>query len=221
MRTTAHEPIARFVLLQLAVARGDRTDAAAHVTDLVTSGHDGVAVRLGEARAALMGGDRATARSALLRATEIDPQRIEPWIGLEAVASSLGDLPLRRNALEHLVALEQHDRTSLRSLVTVLQSEGDHAAIAALAERARFLDSENRALQLVIARALLAEDRAQDALSSLDLALATDAPDARAHVARAEALARLGRAREARAAADEALRLDATLAADVAAALAH
>jgi tetratricopeptide (TPR) repeat protein len=216
----AHEPTARFVLLEVALARGDRADALAHATDLVTSGHDGVAVRLGEARAALMGRDRATARASLLRATEIDPLRIEPWVGLETVASQSGDAALRRTALEQLVALEQHDRPSLVALIELYDAAGEAAAIVALAERARFLDSENRALQLRVARAFLTTGDAEGALAPLELALATDTPDAHALVAQAEAYARLGRRRDARASADAALAIDPALAADVERALA-
>ena len=211
----AEEPMARFVSLEVALARRDAAEARAQAAHLIAAGHDGVSVRLGEARAAMLGGEPAAAREALLRATEIDPLRLEPWAGLETLAGELRDGALRRRALERLVALDQHDRSALSALIGLYVESGEAACIAALAERARFLDPENAALQWQVARAFLDLGDPEGALAPLELALAVDAPEARALSAHAEACARLGRRAEAEASAEAARTLDPSLAAEL------
>lgn len=178
----AHEPYARFVLLELAVLRRDAADASAHATDLIASGHDGYAVRMAEARAALWAGDPLTARAALIRATEIDPARIEGWMALDGIAEATGDAALRRTTLSQRVAIEQHDREGLAAYLALLEAAGDSAAIVALAERVRFTDPENLDDQLRVARAAIALGERATALSAIDIAasLVSGAPAARA-----------------------------------------
>ena len=163
-----HEPFGRFVLLELAVMRRDGPDAAAHASDLIASGHDGYAVRLAEARAAIYRGDVATARASLLRATEIDPARVDAWMALDALAEASSDAAFRRVTLAHRVSIEQHDREGLAAYLAVLEASGEHALLSGLAERVRFTDPENRESHLRIARARIALGDRAGALEELD-----------------------------------------------------
>jgi tetratricopeptide (TPR) repeat protein len=173
----ASEPFARFVLMQVALARRAGAEVRAQATALIGAGHDGYAVRLAEARAAIGGDDVATARASLLRATQIDPVRIDAWMALDALAVTAHDEALRRTTLEHRVAIEQHDREGLAAYLLVLDAAGDHAAIAALEERARFGDPYRVENHRIILRALMALGERRRAESIIDLLEALGASD--------------------------------------------
>jgi len=181
-----NEPYARFVLMQVALARRAAPEVRAQATALIASGHDGYAIRLAEARAAIGSGDVATARASLLRATEIDPVRIDAWMALDALAVSEHDDVLRRTTLEHRVAIEQHDREGLAAYLAVLDATGDHPAVAALEERARFTDPYRAENHRIIARALIAmgeRARALRVIGVLEALGASDVAELRASAA--------------------------------------
>lgn len=201
-----HQPIARYVLLEVALARRDAADVAAHASDLSASGHDGYDVRMAEARAAVMRADPPTARASFLRATEIDPSRLDAWFALDLLAQSVGDGALRRTTLERRVALEQHDREGLAAYLAVLEAAGDHEAIALLRERVTFTDPHRVEGHRTVARSLIALGRRSEALAEIELLEALGAPDAATLRAEAEAIpttARRGRRPRAGAGATE------------------
>lgn len=223
LQLDVHEAMARLLLARMALEHHDAVGALSHVDDLISTSHDGPAVRVLEAQAALAAGQRPRARAALERATALDPTNGLAWRGLASIAEEDQDAALREAALRRLVVVEQHDRASLGALVALLAARGAWADVLALGDRVRFLDPHGVEPVLAVAQAALAQGDREAALRWTDHGLAAARASAalgRARVLRVRALVLARRARDARALADEARAADATLGAELDRALA-
>jgi tetratricopeptide (TPR) repeat protein len=214
LQLDAHEPTARFLLARIALERHDAVATLSHVDDLVANAHDGPAVRILEAQAALAAGQRPRARTALEQATALDPSSGLAWRGLASIAEEDQDAALREAALRRIVVLEQHDRASLGALVALLAARSAWPEVLALGDRVRFLDPHGVEPVLSMAEAAVAAGDREAALRWTEHGLAAARASTalgRARVLRVRALVLARRARDARAVADEARAADATL----------
>ncbi len=214
LRLDAHEPTARLLLAQLALGTRDAAGALSHVDDLLASGHDGPAVAILEAQAALAADRRPRARAALERGTRLDPASVMAWQGLASLAEEDHDAVAREAALRRLVVLEQHDRASLGALIALLAERGAWADVLGLAERTRFLDPHGVGPVLTVAEAALHEGHRDEALRMTEIGLAAARESTalgRARVLRVRALVLARRTRDARSLADEARAADPAL----------
>ncbi len=203
--------VARFVLARIAMASHDGAQADQHLRAILAAGKDGYDLRVLLARAADMRGDAVALRRELEAAVRLDPDRPEAWQGLMAVSE--GDAALRARAVEHLAAIDQHDREAWGAWLEILESQERWPELVAAGESAQFVDPHSSEVHRRLGQALMHTGRPRDALAAFDLALAAE-PESPGpvHLARAAALAALGRHREAREAAAEAARVDPTLA---------
>jgi tetratricopeptide (TPR) repeat protein len=209
IRLDARQPIARFVLARLAVERRDGSEAETHLAELIAGGHDGYEVRLLMARAAMLRSDVAGMRAALEVAVAIDSDRPEAWRGLLQSAELGRDPELRLRALRRLVDIDQHDRASLAALLDELAQREAWDELLAVAPRTVFVDPERGRGRYLHGEALLRAGRAAEALGEFDLALRASVElTGPIQLARARALAALGRRREAREAAHRAVAAD-------------
>jgi tetratricopeptide (TPR) repeat protein len=218
LRLDAHQPIARFLLAQLALGGRDAARALGHVDDLLAQGHDGPAVRLMEAQAALASGQRPRGRAALERAVALDPESGLAWQGLAALAEENNDAVAREAALRRVVAIEQHDRAALGALLALLVQRSAWSDVLALADRVRFLDPHGVDAVLAVAEAAVTTGDRDEALRATEHGLAAARAGTalgRARVLRVRALVLARRARDARALADEARAADPALGAEL------
>lgn len=207
------QPVARYVLARVAMARSDASAAEQHLRAIIEGGRDGYDIRLLLAQATMAREDLAATRRELEAAARIDGERPEAWQGLVAVAERTGDADLRVRALEKTARIDQHDRQAWGALMAVLAERQDWQKLAEIGEGALYLDPHNPELHRLLGEAYLHTDRAREALAELDVALLTEPEQpGPVHLARARALAALGRRAEARRAADEAVRADPSLA---------
>jgi len=154
------------------------------------------------------------ARAALEQASTLDPSSVLAWQGLSTLADEDHDASLRETALRRLVALDQHDRSSLGALVALLADRAAWAEVLALGDRVRFLDPHGVEPVLAVAEAALAQRDAPAALRWTEHGLAAARASSalgRARVLRVRALVLGRRARDARSFADEARAADPAL----------
>jgi tetratricopeptide (TPR) repeat protein len=218
LRLDTHQPIARLLLARIALDGGDASRALGHVDDLLARGHDGPAVRLLEAQAALASGQQPRGRAALERAVALDPDAGLAWRGLATLAEEAHDVAAHEAALRRLVAIEQHDRAALGALISLLVQRSAWADVLALGDRVRFLDPHGVEAVLAVAEAALNLEDREAALRFTEHGLAAARAStaiARARVLRVRALVLARRAREARALADEARAADPALGAEL------
>ncbi|HEY8432887.1 MAG TPA: tetratricopeptide repeat protein, partial [Sandaracinaceae bacterium] len=214
LRIDPAQPVALFVMARLALARRDPRAAEAHLSRLLASGRDGYEVRLLLARAAVGRRDPRAARAALEAAANIDGDRPEAWQGLLDLSERLRDPALRLRALRRLAEIDQHDRDTLHELMTRLAEAGEWAEVLRYGEMSVFTDPLRADSRRLLAEAYLHANRAGDALPEVEAALAArpERPGP-VHLLHARILAALRRPREAREAAQRAVRADPSLAA--------
>jgi tetratricopeptide (TPR) repeat protein len=211
-RDQAH-PLARYILAMLATISGEGAEAEQHLRAILAGGKDGYDIRIMLARAAAARDDQPGMRRELEAAVALDPDRSEAWQGLLAVAENQNDDALRARALERVAMIDQHDRGAWVAFITLLAEQQKWRELAAAAESAQFVAPENSEVHRLLGQARLEIGQAEPALRAFDLALlASPESPAPIHLGRARALAALNRRPEARRAADEAVRLDPSLA---------
>jgi len=211
-RNTNH-PLARYLSAMLSTMQGNGAEAEQHLRAILAGGKDGYDIRIMLARAAAARDDQAGMRQELEAATRIDADRSEAWQGLLAVADRESDDALRARALERVAMIDQHDRGAWVAFITLLAEQRKWQELATAAESAQFVAPESTDVHRLLGQARLELNQAEPALRAFDLALATS-PESPAplHLGRARALAAMNRRADARQAADEAVRLDASLA---------
>jgi len=212
--------VAHYVLAAVAMTSREpeaAAEAERHLRAILTAGKDGYDIRLMLAQAAARRQDRAATREHLEAAAHLDGDRSGAWRALLQLADESDDQALRNYALERVATLEQHDRGAWVAWVTSLGeragTESQWRELAVAAESAQFVAPGSAEVHRLLGQARLELGEPAPALAAFDLALLAS-PEAPApiHLGRARALRRLGRRSQARAAADEAVRLDPELA---------
>ena len=163
-------------------------------------------------------GEDVRAIAAYREALELTPgdpavvDRLRALGALTTVSGPDGPIEVDREALADLVrrdlAMHDEDHGHLSTAARSLLAEGQPDLAATAAVLALAVRDDDEGLRLVLIEALLAADRAGEALDAAERHVAAVPASAIGHEQRAVALARLGRAPEARAAAQRALELD-------------
>ena len=209
----ASHPVAHYVLARLALARNDGAKSEQHLRAILAGNRDGYDIRLLLARAALAREDFAGARRELEAAARIDADRPEAWQGLAAVAERTNDDDLALRALESTARIDQHDRQAWGAYLDALVTRQRWSDAATVGESLLYLDPHSAEVHRLLGLAYLNTRRPREALAELDVALLAEPEQpGPVHLARARALAALGRRNDARAAAQEAVRADPSLA---------
>ena len=204
-------PLARYVLLRLALTGRRWAEAEEHVRTLVAAGRDGYDLRLMWARAAGARNDSVEVRRQLEAAARIDENRAPAWQGLYELSSRTDDSELGMRALTRLVDIDQHNAALGLELLRHLKRREDWEALAARGEAMTYVDPLSADPHALLAEAYLNLRQPEKALFEYDSALAVDPNSASSHLGRVGALRDLGRLSEAREAARNAVRLDASL----------
>lgn len=140
---TPGQPVARYLLAQLAEHNGDGAQVIAQTDALLAGGHDGYEVRLVRAHADLARHDAPAAARELDAATHIDADRPEAWQGLTELAHRANDEDAELAALEKLVRIDQHDRETASRCLSLLAARQRWADVVSVGELCLFADPEN------------------------------------------------------------------------------
>jgi Tfp pilus assembly protein PilF len=199
------------VLARIEAARRHET-AETHLRAILAGNVDGYVIRLLLARVLLAKEDLAGARTELEAAVRLDPERLDAYGGLMEIARRQNDAALARQVTERLVAVDEHDREALTRFVQILAAEGKHAELVALAPRIRIMLPESFDAHLALATSFVETRAFAEARKDAELARRITPTSGPAALVLARALAGSGQRAEARRMAQEAVRLDASLA---------
>jgi tetratricopeptide (TPR) repeat protein len=207
-----HQPLAQFALTRVALERGDAKRAQRSLRNIVAGGHDGYILRVLLARAALAGNDAAQAKKEAEAAIALDADQLEAWRVMLEVADKLADQTLALRALRALADLDQHDGIVHLAFMAALHGQKAYPELVQAGERALFLSPEEPRTHRLLGTAYLETGKPAAALVEIDRALAlVQTPPPELLLSRARALHALGRRKDARRAAAQALAADLAL----------
>jgi tetratricopeptide (TPR) repeat protein len=151
-----------------ALRRNDGRAALDEIAAAVEGGADGFELRMMEARAARRAGDLAREEAALRAAVLRDPTQPEAHRALAALGERRGRADERATHLRAAVALDQHDRASLRALLSLDLAASRWTEILALEELSLQLDPEHAAGRLAVAQAAAERGQVDRAVAALE-----------------------------------------------------
>ncbi|MEZ4398741.1 MAG: tetratricopeptide repeat protein [Kofleriaceae bacterium] len=183
------QPIARYLMAEITLRKGDPARAKVMIDALITDGHDSYDLRTRLAELALTAGDLDGAARQLCAAKRLDPERSYPYQALAELYRKQGKPDQALAELEHYVMLEQMEVAPLRELVDGYAERGAWAKVKTYGEMALAIFPADADLLLKLGKADLQLGAGAAALYSFDSALVVDPP------MRRPALAHLGRAR--------------------------
>ncbi|HEY2736723.1 MAG TPA: tetratricopeptide repeat protein, partial [Polyangiales bacterium] len=112
------QPIARYILAEIAVHEGDDATAKQLYTGLAADGHDSYDVRARLAQLAKNAGDLAEFAKQLCAAKQLDPEKSYPFQELSNIYKKKGETDKMLVELEHYAFLEQMELSPLKDLMT-------------------------------------------------------------------------------------------------------
>ena len=173
-------------------------EAVSHYRAAIDAGFEHPDAFLNLGSAALRTGDTRSARDALARGLDMDPEAGDAWNQLGTIHASEGRLPDARRAFERALQLRTADAEPRYNLALVARAEGRHDEAMRLLEEA--IARRPDYVEALVARGdlLLAQGGADAALASYRAALATRETDVQATFGAARAAAALGMQAEAR-----------------------
>lgn len=207
----ASQPIARYILAEIAIRAGDAAKASELYRGLIASGHDNYDIRIRIAELAQESGDMAEAERQLSTAKKLDPERSHPYHVLAAIYKKAGESAKALLELERYAFLEQMELAPLKQLVAEYSQLAVWDKARTYGEMAVFISPQDPDVLVKLGRAYLELGDAAKALHTYDsLLVAQPAPrrPALVHLGRAQALAALGNKRDARIALDRALKTE-------------
>jgi tetratricopeptide (TPR) repeat protein len=205
------QPIARYVMAEIAMHEQKFTDAQQIYAGLIADGHDSYDIRTQLARIASANGDRAEVEKQLCAAKKLDPERSYPYEELATMYEKVGQLDKALVELEHYAYLEQMEIAPLKKLVVEYGKLGNWAKVRTYGEMATFIDPQDLDILMGLARANLELGDGARALFVYDTALlAKPAPrrPALIQLGRARAFVKLGKPADAKAALDLAMKTE-------------
>jgi cellulose synthase operon protein C len=202
------QPIARYILAEVALHGNDRPRARQLYEGLAADGHDSYDLRARLAQLARDDGKPAEAEAQLCAAKKLDPERSQPYQELAQMYDKAGNLAKALVELEHFAFLEQMDAAPLKKLVVEYGKLGNWAKVRTYGEMATYINPADPDILAGLGRAYLELRQPDRALYTYDTMLLTQPPPRRpalVHLGRAKALVALGKKPDARAALAQAM----------------
>jgi len=199
----AKQPIARYILAEIAVHTGEAGKAKQLYTGLIADGHDSYDLRARLAQLAGEEGNTAEVEKQLCAAKKLDPERSYPYQALSAIYKKAGNTPKALVELEHYVFLEQMELAPLKELVVEYGRLGNWAKVRTYGELGTFLNPQDSDVLMTLGRAYLELGDGGKALYTFDTVLVANPPPRRpalVQLGRARALVQLGKKADAKAA---------------------
>jgi cellulose synthase operon protein C len=205
------QPIARYILAEVAMHKGDAPKARQLYRALAVDGFDSSDVRARLAQIAAAGGDEAEQEKQLCASKTLDPERSYAYQELAQLHDKHGDKKRALAELETYVMLEQMEVAPLKKLAAEYGKLGSWAKVRTYAEMATYITPHDPEVLAALGRASAEIGDGAKALFAYDtMLLLTPKPrrPAIVHIGRTRALMVLNRRAEAKAALDEALKTE-------------
>jgi predicted Zn-dependent protease len=205
------QPIARYILAEVAMHKGEAPKARQLYRALAADGFDSSDVRARLAQIAAAGGDEAEQEKQLCASKKLDPERSYAYQELAQLHDKHGDKKRALAELEAYVMLEQMEVAPLKKLAAEYGKLGNWAKVRTYAEMATYIMPHDPEVLAALGRASAEIGDGVKALFAYDtMLLLTPKPrrPALVHIGRTRALMVLNRRAEAKAALDEALKTE-------------
>jgi predicted Zn-dependent protease len=203
------QPIARYILAEVAMHKGEAPKARQLYRALAGDGFDSADIRARLAQLAAAGGDEAEQEKQLCAAKKLDPERSYAYQELAQLYDKRGDKARALAELEGYVMLEQMEVAPLKKLAAEHGKLGNWAKVRTYAEMATYITPHDPEVLAALGRASVEIGDGAKALFAYDttLMLKPRRP-ALVHIGRTRALMALNRRAEAKAALAEALKTE-------------
>jgi hypothetical protein len=205
------QPIARYIVAEIAVHEGDGPKAKQLYSSLAADGHDSYDLRTRLAQLAQEEQDLAGFEKELCAAKKLDPERSYPYQALAQLFKKQGNTARMLEELEHYAFIEQMDLAPLKELVTEYGKLKNWAKVRTYGEMATYINPQDSDVLSGLGRAYLELGDGARSLYTYDTALlAKPAPrrPALIQLGRARALAAMNKVRDAKAAIAEAMKTE-------------
>ncbi|HWO22794.1 MAG TPA: tetratricopeptide repeat protein [Kofleriaceae bacterium] len=207
----ARQPIARYILAEVAMHKGDAPKAQKLYRGLAADGFDSSDVRARLAQLAGAAGDDAEQEKQLCASKKLDPERSYAYQELAQLYDKRGDKKRGLAELETYVMLEQMEIAPLKKLMAEYQKLGNWPKVRTYAEMATYIQPHDPEVLAALGRASAEVGDGTRALFVYDTMLLLSPKPRRpalVHIGRTRALMALGRRADAKVALAEALKTE-------------
>ena len=197
------QPIARYILAEIAVHVGDAKKARQLYAGLIADGHDSYDIRARLAQLAQEAQDTQELEKQLCAAKKLDPERSYPYQALSQLHEKQGDTSRADAELEQYAFLEQMELAPLKQLTTDYAKVGNWAKVRTYGEMGTYINPQDLDILGNLAHAYLELGDPGRALYTYDTMLVTNPAPRRpalVHLGRAKALAAMNKKADAKAA---------------------
>ena len=201
------QPIARFLLAEIAVHKNDSAKAKTMYTALAADGFDNADLRARLAQIAESEKNVAEQEKHLCAAKKLDPERSFAYQELSQLYEAAGDAKRSLQELEHYAMLEQMELAPLKKLMTEYGKQKNWAKVRIYGELAIYIAPHDPEVLGSLGRAQTETGQGDKALFTYDTMLMTNPRrPGLVHLGRARALLAVGKKTEAKAALAEAMK---------------
>jgi tetratricopeptide (TPR) repeat protein len=205
------QPIARYILAEIALRTGDAPKAKGMYEALVADGHDSFDMRVRLAGIAQQAHETDEVEKQLCAAKTLDPERSYPYQELAELYKASGRTDQALVELEQYAFIEQMQLAPLKELVAGYTKKASWSKVKTYGELATYVSPYDTEILLSLAKAYLELKDPKQALFTYDSTLLVK-PELRrpaiAHIGRARALLALGKKAEARTALAAAMKTE-------------
>ncbi|MBA3394922.1 MAG: tetratricopeptide repeat protein [Deltaproteobacteria bacterium] len=205
------QPIARYILAEIAIHKGDAPGAKRLFAGLAADGHDNSDLRARLAQLAEGEKNVAEVEKQLCAAQKLDPERSFAYQQLSELYLKRGDTARGLAELEHYAFLEQMEVAPLKKLVAEYSKLANWAKVRTYGEMAMFITPHDPEILAGLARAYVELGDGPKAIFTYDTMLALTPPPRRpalVHLGRTRALMAMGKTKEAKAALAQAMKTE-------------
>jgi Tfp pilus assembly protein PilF len=199
----AKQPIARYILAEVALHKNDTEHAKQMIASLIADGTDSYDLRTRLAQIADSDKDTTEVIKQLCAAKKLDPERSYPYQELYGIYKKQGNMTLALPELEHYVYLEQMELAPLKELLVEFSKLNQWAKVRLYADMAIYIAPHDPDVLAAMAKASIEQNDPANALFTYDtMLLLTPAPrrPALVHIGRVRAFMLQGKKAEAKAA---------------------
>ncbi len=201
------QPIARFILAEIAVHKNDSAKAKSLYTALAADGFDNADLRARLAQIAETEKNAAEQEKHLCAAKKLDPERSFAYQELSELYEKAGDTKRSLQELEHYAMLEQMELAPLKKLMVEYAKQKNWPKVRTYGDLAIYIGPHDPEVLGNLGRAQVETGVADKALFTYDTMLMTNPRrPGLVHMGRARALLALNKKVEAKAALAEALK---------------
>jgi tetratricopeptide (TPR) repeat protein len=207
----AKQPIARYILAEIAVHKGEVPKAKQLITQLIADGIDNSDLRARMAQIAEQENNFAEQEKQLCAAKKLDPERSFAYQELSELYAKRGDMARSLAELEHYAFIEQMEVAPLKKLAAEYGKLANWGKVKTYGEMAMYITPQDPEILQNLAKAYVELGMGDKAIFTYDTMLVLDPPPRRpalVHIGRTKAYMSLGKKAEAKAALAQAAKTE-------------